>query len=133
MTLVVGFNFGPYALLAADTRVSSYPPSGPRFEDDRRKIVRTSRGGLATGAGMIALLAPVKVRLTGDLAFVDDVLRAIAETREAVEARYPNAGGGSQQYTTTYEYDTSYFGDYHHPETVTEVGDAGTRTTSRTY
>jgi hypothetical protein len=90
MTLVVGFNFGPYALVAADTRVSYYPPSGPRFEDDHRKIVRTSLGGLATGAGMVALLDPVKARLTGDVAFVDDILRAIAETRDAVEARHPN-------------------------------------------
>lgn len=90
MTLVVGFNFGPYALVAADTRVSYYPPSGPRCEDDHRKIVRTPLGGLATGAGMIALLDPVKARLTGDVACVDDILRAIAETREAVEARYPN-------------------------------------------
>jgi len=90
MTLVVGFNFGPYALVAADTRVSYYPPSGPRFEDDHRKIVRTPLGGLATGAGMVALLDPVKARLTGDVAFVDDILRAIAETRDAVEARHPN-------------------------------------------
>lgn len=90
MTLVVGFNVGPYALVAADTRVSYYPPSGPRFDDDRRKIVRTPLGGLATGAGMIALLDPVKARLTADVAFVDDILRAIAETRDAVEARHPN-------------------------------------------
>jgi len=37
-----------------------------------------------------------------------------------------------RNYTTTYAYGTSNFGDYHRPQTVTEVGHL-TRTTQRTY
>jgi hypothetical protein len=44
MTLVVGFNFGPYALLGSDTRVTYFLPTGPRHRDDEIKLVRTSLG-----------------------------------------------------------------------------------------
>jgi hypothetical protein len=51
---------------------------------------RRSAGSLATGAGMIALLDHVKRRLNNDVSCVDDILRAVSETRDQVEARYPN-------------------------------------------
>lgn len=51
MTLIVGFHFGDYALVAADTRVSFFPPSGPAQRDDSRKIVRTGVGLPPRGRG----------------------------------------------------------------------------------
>jgi len=42
-------------------------------------------------------------------------------------------GASTQVYTTDYRYNTADFGDYHRPNLITEIGSAGTRTTTRTY
>ncbi len=42
-------------------------------------------------------------------------------------------GAARPEYTTTYVYSSTNSGDYHQPTSITETGDAGTRTIVRTY
>ena len=44
MTLIVGMNLGSYALIGADTRVSSYEDGEHHFTDDAAKIRRIGLG-----------------------------------------------------------------------------------------
>lgn len=82
MTLVVGFNFGDYSLLGADTRVSWYINDELRYRDDELKICRTQLG-MMSGAGLCQLLDPVKERLAEmENAQNTDAVRAlVAESR----------------------------------------------------
>ena len=82
MTLAIGFNLGAYVILAADTRVSYFPPDGAfRFEDDREKLIPTSMG-LATGAGLVNWLDAVKTRWAAeDLYDTNGFVRIIREER----------------------------------------------------
>lgn len=61
MTICFGFNFGRYALLAADTRVT-YWPTMVLYDDDNPKVHRWT-GGLVTAAGLVQLIDPVQGRL----------------------------------------------------------------------
>ena len=85
MTLIVGFNFGSYALIGADARVSYYPDGQLQFRDDNEKIRETSLG-LITGAGFANLLDLVKVRLLRQTASnTDEIISIIKEERERLK------------------------------------------------
>jgi len=81
MTLCVGFNFGRYALLFADTRVSY---ADATYTDDADKIQETDIG-IITGAGLVNLLDPVKERLAAiPVCHTDDIVKIIKDERERV-------------------------------------------------
>lgn len=63
MTLIIGMNFGSYALLAADARTCYYPPGQPtRFKDDTAKV-RLTQLGLVAGTGLVSFIDAVAERL----------------------------------------------------------------------
>jgi hypothetical protein len=65
-------------MLAADTRVSWFPPDRPMaYRDEQTKISRTSLG-LITGTGLISLLDAVKRRLDFEHVFPSDRIVAVA-------------------------------------------------------
>jgi hypothetical protein len=85
VTLIVGLHLDSYILLAADTRVSSYPNGQLHFRDDGDKIRFTS-AGIITGAGLCDLLDPVKQRLEDEkISNTDRIIEIIREEREALE------------------------------------------------
>lgn len=88
MTVLFGFHLKNYIIVAADTRVSYYPPGEPmRWRDGVEKITKTSLG-LITGSGLVDLLDPVKARFQDtDVKHTDDVVRVIREEHERIKGR----------------------------------------------
>ena len=66
MTLILGANIGKYVLLAADTRVTWYPPDRPVFYTDDHTKIRMTKFGIIAGAGYVPLLDRVKQRFASD-------------------------------------------------------------------
>lgn len=83
-------NLGYYALLAADTRVTSCPPGQtPVWRDDEEKVQVTNLG-IITGMGLCELLDPVKERLSAEtLTNTDGILEIIRTERARIDARCP--------------------------------------------
>jgi hypothetical protein len=85
MTLILGMNLGSYVLLAADTRVSWYPPGQPMQYHDEREKIRRTRMGIMTGMGLVNLLDSVKERFDEEDPLHTDRLRQIiVEERDAL-------------------------------------------------
>jgi hypothetical protein len=83
VTIALGINFGDYALLASDSRVTYYNLDGTvlSYEDNRKKVYKT-KIGLITGSGSVDLLDAVKDKL--ELNEVEDttaILQVIKEAR----------------------------------------------------
>lgn len=88
MTLIAGYNFGEFALIAADTRVSWYWKGALRYRDDEIKL-RRSLMGLITGAGLVDLLDNVKEHLgREEVLHTDRILEIVQEAREEADERW---------------------------------------------
>lgn len=118
MTLVLGFHLDQYVMLAADTRVTWFPPGCPMaYRDEQTKISRTSLG-LITGAGLISLLDAVKSRLEFEHVFPSDRIVDIArEERQRFERdpRYRHDPRVAESLQTTgwlFTYFTAVDGSY---------------------
>ena len=85
MTIAIGINLGLYAILAADTRTTSYLFGKPFYDDSSSKVQKTTMG-LITGAGFLPLLEGVKRKLaTEQITNSERVLSIIKEQSERTQ------------------------------------------------
>jgi len=85
MTAIVGMNLGDYVIIAADSRLTYYPPTRPSFFRDDKLKVKEVRSGLATGAGLGNLIDSVNERLDEeDPLHTDRIIDIIKEERETI-------------------------------------------------
>lgn len=83
MTICLGINFGDFALLVADSRVTIGVQSAGNvsYVDDQKKVFET-KIGLITGSGSVPLLDSVKNQLASkEVTSPEDIIEVINEAR----------------------------------------------------
>jgi hypothetical protein len=85
MTLILGANLDRYVVLAADTRVTYFPPGAPTFFLDEDSKIQTTRVGIIAGAGYTVLIDSVKARFLNEpIKSTNDLLRIIHEEQDKI-------------------------------------------------
>src|SRR5687767_2009789 len=105
MSTVIGINLGAYMLLAADTRVTFYPDTGPPYFEDGKSKIHNTRMGLIAGVGLGNLLDRVARRLSAEDPYhTDRIIEIIEEEREIV----PEGWMQNERVRTAVEHETCW-------------------------